>query len=135
MSDTKMSAHPNLLLLERLGNYFPHDIDNMGDLIAEDFVFHYYNSELPELDGDYKGLDGLKNLFENLGKTTKGTFKLIDGQLIHMGDELVVLQAKHMMTVEDTSFEVDAVVVWRVVENRFVEAWDIPAVNTTRKLR
>lgn len=58
----------------------------------------------------------------------------MDGQLIHMGDELVVLQAKHMMTVKDTSFEVDAVVVWRVVENHFVEAWDIPAVNTIRPL-
>lgn len=134
MSNPKAKPHPNLLLLERLSNHFPHDIDNMGDLITEDFVMHYHNSQLPELDGDYKGLDGLKNLFQNLGKTTKGTFKVLDGQLIHMGDELVVLHATHIMTVKDSSFEVDAVVVWRVVENRFVEAWDIPAVNTIREL-
>lgn len=134
MSNPKTSVHPNLVLLERLSKHFPHDLDNLGDLIAENFVLHYYNSQLSELEDDYKGLNGLKNLFQKLGAITRGTFKTKEGQLIHMGDELVVLQATHIMTVEDTSFEVDAVVVWRVVENQFVEAWDIPAVNTTRKL-
>lgn len=134
MSDTKTSVHPNMGLLERLTNHFPHDLDNLGDVISEDFVMHYYNSQIPELDGDYKGLGGLKNLFQKLGTITRGNFKVIEGQLIHMGNELIVIHATHKMTVDDNSFEVDAVVVWRVVGNRFTEAWDIPAVNTTRQV-
>ncbi len=135
MSNTITSTHPNMALLERLSNHFPHDLDSLGDVIAEGFVLHYYNSQIPELDGDYKGFDGLKDLFQKLGTMTRGTFKVIDGQLVHMGDELIVLHATHNMTVEDNSFEVDAVVIWRVVENHFVEAWDIPAVNTIRQLK
>ena len=134
MSNPMTSAHPNMALFERLSKHFPHDLGNLGDVITEDFVFHYYNSQIPELDGDYKGFDGLKKLFQKLGTITKGTFKLLDGQLIHMGNELVVIKATHKMTKEDTTFEVDAVVIWRVVENRFAEAWDIPAVNTIRPL-
>ena len=104
----------------------------MGDLISKDFVFHYVNSHLPDLDGDYKGLDGLKKLFQKLGTRTKGNFETTDRHLIHTGNELIVVKATHFMTLDDNSFEVDAVVIWRVVENQFVEAWDIPAVNTTR---
>ena len=132
MNKPMTSAHPNMALFERLSKNFPHDLDNLGDVIAEDFILHYYNSQIPDLDGDYKGIDGLKNLFQKLGTMTRGNFKVIDGQLIHMGDELIVLHATHKMTVADNSFEVDAVVVWRVVENHFAEAWDIPAVNTIR---
>ena len=132
MSKPTAAVHPNLLLLERLGNHFPHELDEVGDLISEDFVFHYFNSRVPELNGDYKGLPGLKNFFQKLGALTRGSFNNTDKQLIHCGDELVVTQAIHNMTVDGGSFETDAVVIWRVVDDRFVEAWDIPAVNTIR---
>ena len=134
MSKPTAPAHPNLQLLERLGNHFPHELDAVGELIGEDFVFHYVNSTIPELDGDYKGLAGLKSLFQNLGAITRGSFKTIDKQLIHCGDELVVSHATHEMTVDGRSFEVDAVVIWRIIDGRFSEAWDIPAVNTTRRV-
>lgn len=134
MSEPITSAHPNLKLLERLGKHFPHGIDEVGDLIGEDFVFHYFNSAIPELNGDHKGLAGLKSLFQKLGAITRGSFNTTDKHLIHCGDELVVTHAIHNMTVDGRSFEADAVVVWRVVDNQFVEAWDIPAVNTIRTL-
>lgn len=55
-----------------------------------------------------------------------------DRQAIPVGDELVVTTSMPMMTLDGHSFEVDAVVVWRVVDNRIAEAWDIPAVHTRR---
>jgi predicted SnoaL-like aldol condensation-catalyzing enzyme len=33
---------------------------------------------------------------------------------------------------EGSSIEFDAVVVWRIVNGKVAEAWDIPAVNTIR---
>ena len=36
------------------------------------------------------------------------------------------------MDFEGQTIEIDAVVVWRVVDNRMVEAWDIPAVYSPR---
>jgi len=82
----------------------------------------------------YSTSRGIKNLFQKLGTITGGAFKVIGGQFIQMEDELIVLHATHRMTVDNNSFEVDAVVIWRVVENHFAEARDIPAINTTRQL-
>ena len=31
-----------------------------------------------------------------------------------------------------TALDVDAIVVWRIVDGRISEAWDIPAINTVR---
>ena len=34
------------------------------------------------------------------------------------------------MVLEGEQIETDAVVVWRIVEGKIVEAWDIPAVHS-----
>jgi len=31
-----------------------------------------------------------------------------------------------------TEIDIDAIVVWRIVDGRVSEAWDIPAINTVR---
>ena len=46
----------------------------VGFLFADDFVFHYYNSHLPELAGDYHGLEGLRSFFERLKDASDGAF-------------------------------------------------------------
>lgn len=48
------------------------------------------------------------------------------------GDELVVAHVRDTMEFEGTTLELDAVVVWRIVDGRLAEAWDIPAINTAR---
>ena len=35
---------------------------------------------------------------------------------------------------EGDTIEFDAVVIWRIVNDKFTEAWDIPAVNTVRSI-
>ena len=66
------SLHPNLSLIRKL------DIQNLdasGDIIAENFIWHYFNPRLPELHGDYHGIEGFKEFFAKLGEISNGSFR------------------------------------------------------------
>jgi len=55
-------THSNIKILEQL------DLTNLAasaNAIVEDFVWHYYNPELPEIPGDYSGFPGLTAFFKN----------------------------------------------------------------------
>ena len=121
--------HPNLAVLQQLDL---HNLKACGSLFADHFTWHYFNSELPELNGDYHGLEGLQDFFAKLGHLSKGSFRQRLADVRPVGDELVITQVCNQMTLDDASFEVDAVVVWRIVNDQIAEAWDIPAVNTVR---
>ncbi|MBT8469530.1 MAG: nuclear transport factor 2 family protein [Deltaproteobacteria bacterium] len=121
--------HPNLSLLQRL------DLRNLAscaDLFAEDFVWHFFNANLPDVQGDYVGVAGLQSFFNKLGAASAGTFSVEPVSITPFGDELVVTCVRDTMALGGTSIEVDAVVVWRIVGGRLAEAWDIPAINTAR---
>ncbi len=114
--------HSNVAILKRL------DLRNLAasqDLIAEDVVWHYANPNLPDLQGDYVGLDGVRSFFEAIGQKSGGTFKINPMSVTPVGDELVVVQSRNTLTFEDRSVAVDVVVVWRFVDGRVVEVWDI----------
>lgn len=119
--------HPNVSLLNRLD---PGNLTKAADLFAEGFVWHFFNPQLPELQGDYVGLDGLKTFFEKLGSATGGTFQVSPLSATPIGEELVVVHARDRMTFAGRSIELDAVVVWRIVDGLIAEAWDIPSVYT-----
>ena len=99
---------------------------------ADDFVFHYINPQLPDLDGDYHGFDGMADLFEQLEHVSETGFRNVPHSLTPYGDELLVAFATNTLSVGGAEIDVDAVVVWRVVDGQIHEAWDIPAVNTVR---
>ncbi len=126
------TVRANLSRLERLESLLPHDLASAHDLIADNFVWHYFNPQLPELEGDYMGIEGLQAFFQKLGTLTKDTFRVKIHQVIPVGEELVVVHANPSMTLSGDSFELDAVVVWRFVGDRITEAWDIPAVHSVR---
>ncbi len=114
--------HPNVAILKRL------DLRNLAasqDLIAEDVVWHYANPNLPDLQGDYVGLDGVRAFFEAIGQKSGGTFEINPMSITPVGDELVVVQSRNTLTFDDRSVAVDVVVVWRFVDGRVVEVWDI----------
>lgn len=117
--------HPNVSLLNRLD---PSNLIEAADLFTENFVWHFFNPQLPELQGDYVGLNGLRTFFEKLGAATDGTFQVSPLSATPVGDELVVVHARDRMTFEGQSIELDAVVVWRIVDGLIAEAWDIPSV-------
>lgn len=136
--------HPNITLMRRLE---PESITRTSELFAEnfiwrffnaksadlfaaDFIWHYFNSQLPDLHGDYSGLNGLKTFFEELEVLTDGTFEVEPINTIAIGDELVVTHVKDRMTLKNQAIELDAVVVWRIVDGSIAEAWDIPSIYT-----
>lgn len=50
-----------------------------------------------------------------------------------VGDELVVVQTKNTMILEGEAIAVDVVIVWRIVDGRIKEVWDIPSAYTQSK--
>ena len=125
-------THPNVALLSR---FDPTNIAGTADILAENFVWHFFNPRLPDLQGDYVGRTGLQDFFEKMGNLTEGSFKVNPVSITTVGDELVVVHVKDTMVLEGTPIEIDAVVVWRIVDGKIVEAWDIPAVHHPHPVR
>ena len=96
------------------------------------FVWHYYNPKLPQLQGDYKGLEEFKGFFEKLGSMSGDSFEVSVVDTRAVGDELVVIQTCNRLMFGGNLIEFDVVVVWRVVEGKIAEAWDIPSVFNVR---
>lgn len=119
--------HPNLALLSKLDI---RDLNTSASLFSEDFVWHYFNHKLPNVEGDYIGVDGLKKFFAIIAGKTGGTFKVEPISATPVGEELVVVRTRNTMELEDTSIAVDVVVVWRVVDGKIAEGWDIPSAFT-----
>lgn len=122
-------VHPNIAVLQKFN---PANVSASAAIIAEDAVFHYYNPMLPNMQGDYQGRQGFMQFFGQIAAKTEGTFKVTPLSITPMGDELVVTHVKDNMTLDGEQIEVDAVVVWRIVDGKIKEAWDIPAVYTAQ---
>ena len=123
--------HQNIAVLKQL------DLSDMAasaKLFAKDFIWHYFNKELPELHGDYHGVEGFAAFFQKMGKNTNGTFKVNVISTILMGDEMVVTHVKDTMVLKGEPMEVDAVVVWSIADGKIREAWDIPAIHSVKYL-
>ncbi|WP_250566048.1 nuclear transport factor 2 family protein [Adonisia turfae] len=125
-------AQANLSLVGKIPALVPDRLDEMKELFADDFVWHYINPQLPQLHGDYQRFDGLQGFFRKLGELTNNTFSVRIHQAYAVGDEFVVAHACPSMTLDGSSFETDAVVVWRIVDQRLKEAWDIPSLHSLR---
>jgi ketosteroid isomerase-like protein len=123
------STHPNLTILMKLDLQ---DLDACTDILADDFIWHYFNPKLPDLEGDYRGIEGLKGFFAKLGELSRGSFQVNPIDLRAVGDELLVAQVCNRITLGDDAIEFDAVVVWRVLDGKLAEAWDIPSVYKVR---
>lgn len=119
------SQHPNLVILSRIDHA---NIAASADVFAEDVVWRFFNPKLPEVHGDYVGLAGIQTFFEKLMARTEGTFEIRPVSATPVGDELVVVTTKNRLTLDDAKIETDVVVVWRFVEGKVAEVWDIPSV-------
>ena len=133
MTPSPSAQQANLDLVNRVGTLirtgFAHPDE---EVFADDFVFHYTNPRLAELDGDHEGYDGFRSFFERLQQDSDTGFHNEPHSLTPYGDELVVAYATNTLSFYGTEIDVDAIVVWRIVEGRISEAWDIPAINTVR---
>ena len=123
----------NLDLVMRVGTLIHTGFANSDEeVFADDFVFHYVNPRLAELDGDHYGYGGFRSFFERLHQESDTGFHNEPHSLTPYGDELVVAYATNTLSFGGTALDVDAIVVWRIVNGRISEAWDIPAINTVR---
>ncbi|MEP3276664.1 MAG: nuclear transport factor 2 family protein [Stappiaceae bacterium] len=120
-------VHPNVSLLAKLD---PRNLDAATDVFSQDVIWHYFNPNLPDIQGDYVGLAGLRSFFESLGHLTGGSFKVEPISVTPAGDELVVMRTRNTMTLQGQPVATDVAVVWRIVEGRIAEVWDIPSVYT-----
>ncbi len=123
--------HPNISVLKRFN---PEDPNTAVELLSNDFVWHYINPELPEMEGDYAGLYGLKDFFTRLGRRTDGSFKVNPLSIVPLGDELIITHVKDSLALEGKPMEIDAVVLWCIVDGKIKEAWDIPVKHTAKTL-
>lgn len=121
--------HPNIDVLQKFN---PRNIAGSAEVLAEDVVWHFFNPLLPDIQGDYVGLAGVQTFFEKIGGLTDGTFKVNPISATAIGDELVVVHSQNTMSLENQLIEIDVVVVWRVVDGRITEVWDIPSVYTSQ---
>jgi ketosteroid isomerase-like protein len=114
--------HPNVALLKQ---FDPGDMAASAGLFADDAVFHYFNPNLPELQGDHVGPAGIRAFFEALAERSRGTFRIEPVSATPVGRELVVVQSRNSLTLDEQTVTVDVVVVWRFVDGRVAEVWDI----------
>lgn len=117
-------THPNVALLMSVDLK---DIGTSADAFAEDVVFHFFNPHLPDFAGDYVGLAGVQEFFSKISALTGGTFEVNPVSITAVGNELVVTHTKNRMTLPTGQVETDVVVVWRFVDGRIAEVWDIPS--------
>jgi ketosteroid isomerase-like protein len=120
--------HSNVSLIKSLDL---RDLAAATTLFAQDVVWHFFNPLLQDVQGDYVGLSGIRTFFEKIGAITDGTFRVQPISVTAVGDELVVTQTKNSMTMQGQPIVTDVVVVWRIVDGRIAEVWDIPSVHTS----
>jgi ketosteroid isomerase-like protein len=123
-------VHPNIALIMQLDTG---DLAAKPDLFADGFVWRYFNPKLPELQGEYAGLEGLKAFFEKLATRSRGTFSIEPVSITPFGEELVVTHTRNTLAMDHETITIDAVVVWRIVDGRLAEAFDIPSAYTLAK--
>ena len=100
-----VEEHANVSLLKRL------DVSNMAaaaDLFTQDVIWHF---------------------FDKISARTDDTFKVEPISMTAVGDELIVTHTKNTMTLQGRPIATDVVVVWRIVDGRIAEVWDIPSVH------
>ena len=131
MGNIMNREHPNISILRRFN---PANPSSLTEVLAEDFVWHYINPELSELEGDYFGLRGLTEFFRKIAGHTGGSFKVNPISITPTGDNLVITHVNDTLTLEGKPLEVEAIVIWCIIDGQIKEAWDIPIKQTARVL-
>ena len=121
--------HPNIDIVSRINR---DDMAASSDLFHPDVVWHFFNPMVPDVAGSYQGLDGIAEFFRKVRSLGKGSFRIQPSGAWAAGDELVVVQTRNQLGDGDTATSFDVVVVWRVVDGRVKEVWDIPALYTAQ---
>lgn len=121
-------TQPAMAVLERLDTT---DITASAHLFAKNAVWHYSNPNLPELQGDHVGREGIGAFFAALAEKSHGTFRIEPVSATPVGPELVVVQSRNTLILDARSVTIDVVAVWRIVAVQILEVWDIVPIQPT----
>lgn len=108
---------------------------NIADMGADtahfhpDVTWHFFNPKAPELAGAYQGQSGIAEFFRKVRSYGQGVFNVSPKGAWAVGDELVVVQTRNRLGDGATAMEFDVVLVWRIIDGKVREVWDIPAVH------
>jgi predicted SnoaL-like aldol condensation-catalyzing enzyme len=125
------SEHPNIDLISSIDTT---DIVSNSDAFHPGVIWHFFNPQAPDLAGSYEGIAGIQAFFRNVRGFGGGHFSIHPKGAWAVGDELVVVQSRNRLGDGASAIEFDVVVVWRVVDGKIAEIWDIPAVETATLL-
>lgn len=125
------NEHPNISILKQFN---PANPSSAAGVLAEDFVWHYINPELPGLEGDYSGLSGLIDFFKKIGGRTSGSFKVNPLATMPLGDNLVITLVEDTMVLDGKPMKIEASVLWCIINGKIKEAWDIPIIHTAKMI-
>ena len=120
----------NIAFFENLPSPTSPEIELVREHFADDFKWHYFNEGLPDLNKTYHGFDGWMQFFNDLAGLTGGTFNVKIHEVRAIGTELVAVHAMPNMSLDGMDLETDAAVIWRIVDGKVAEAWDIPGLNS-----
>ncbi|MEJ6393497.1 nuclear transport factor 2 family protein [Gymnodinialimonas sp. 2305UL16-5] len=123
------TEHPNIELINRIDTT---DIPAQADLFQPDVVWHFFNAQAADIAGSYCGIDGLSEFFRKVHAHGDGSFAISPRGAWAVGDELVVVQTRNRLGRGEAAIEFDVIVVWRIIDGKIAEVWDIPAVNTAQ---
>lgn len=102
------TIHPNMSILMKLNIQ---NLDEGSNIFADNFIWHYFNPKLPELEGDHYDIEGLKSFFVKLSETSNSSFQVNVIDAHPAGEELVITQVYNQMALDGNTFEFDAVVI------------------------
>ncbi|WP_084532526.1 hypothetical protein [Arenibacter palladensis] len=121
----KKKTHPNIKLLQELNLK---DRTSMERKFSKSIIWRFFNPVIPEISGDYKGIDGILKLFQKLEIISFGSFKYESKKHIPIGDELIISHVNSKLQINGTHVGFDTVLVCRIINNKITEIWNIPSV-------
>jgi ketosteroid isomerase-like protein len=117
-------THRNLDRLERgLRAFAARDLAALRELFHEEVLWHYGGTS--NLAGDYHGLDEVFELFARRAALSHESYRLEVQQAI-ANDDFVTIIGRTRAKREDAQYEDSIVYVYRVENERVVEAWGHP---------
>ena len=115
--------------VRRFSQLLDSDFEDETSVIADDFVWHYVNPQLPDLTGDYQGITGLRKLFKAVQTISGSTFSSTPLETLAVGREFVTERLQLVLSVGDVQIQTDSIVVLKVGAGQVQEGWDIPSAR------
>jgi Pyridoxamine 5'-phosphate oxidase len=98
-------------------------------VISDEFVWHSFHPQAPDLSGDYFGVRGLKDLFMRFQVVSGSSALTATLENLAVGGEFATERMQLIHLLGDTQVETESILVLRISAGKICEAWDVPATH------